>query len=1650
MLMPRRSSSWRHVGCHQSTLPRVGGTTGIGQSVSTTTTTNTGVSSMATTTSQRIEGEYGFFVDAEDDSHQRRRQKVQSVRDIIEKGHPYHSSSRQQQQQERTCDFEFFVAVSFLMGVWLCQVMLPILLAEGTKKVTTQAIRKRDDQEESPKSCLDDKIATTFTGPEPNKWASVKDPTEGASPNRPMRKTSEPNLEIFAKDDNNGQVGNSTVHSSSLAGAVRDETLTRPPRDSDAGGQDQGNTLGNGEGLQPPPATPSPKGEEPEHAADATPTLPFCPLAQSEANGGSESTHKLQCEESAPCLVGSQEVEESSRVEKGTDIDNSTPATPEAPLLLVPVCTDCPEPPTRKLSDPCLNQGEPCRQSCVDSDDTCIGECLLPPGTRSPKGEEPEHAADTPTKTICPLAQPAANSGNESTHEQQPNKSASCLIAPQEVEEASKGEKDTDVDNSIPVMPETPLLPVCTDCPEPPKRKLSNPCLKDMDQREPRQSCTDRDDDGDKFLARPNRRDSLSERGMEPAPDLGQMVGMEEEEDTSQADSVCSSDTGSLHESTGGSASRRCTVPSTSAGNGYHAGDYYEDATVLYAQILGLTAWSSSRPAAQIFDLLHDLSKKFEDAASDLGVKLVKTVTDSYVAVSGVPVAQADHAVRMVLYSRRILQEMVTSVQSLERKLGPGTASLRLKVGISSGPVVAGFVQDPNPEIKLRLCNLLGPTVNVATELNTTSVRHRIHVSSATAELLVKAGKRKWIKKREPLNTTTKSDGDEMDTYWVVFPSLRRNFVKQPQLDSDVLFPRASSEEASVAATDCSPVCPERRNVLGDVENNFIFAVSPISRSANKKRLVDWVLKLLLEQLNRVVEANRRIQKCDEMQSNNLIRRDNAFLENFSDGKVRPLEEVVDAVHLKRQSTVEDDCSFLSGSSPTNAAKVDVASKVGQQLEAMVVRIASHFRDDLPYHNFEKAAYTAMSVQKLLIRCMVSDDSAKIDSLDVGSSHNSQNSVQLYMADIDPLSQFAIFFAALISDIAECGKSNRQLAEEKPHVCEMYGGESVKEQMSTNTGWDILMDPCYKDLQECLFSTEEDLFRFRCLVCNCVLATDHFNGKAQAWRNRRWDKAFHVYCDNLRLHEGDLDLKATVVIEALVQASDISNTLQHWDVYLDWQERLFREKNLAFDAGVCTGSNPVETWYEDELAFLGKHAVPLAKRLAEAKVFGASSSECLNHALNNQKRWSNQGKQLVKDMYDRYCKRREMEIGGFTNNEINTLTVEELSFIMKKLIKKGQNTGTNAVGQNDAAQAWLDALEIYERCPASAEMEDKEILFPIYSGIFAWIRGGKVQQDSQGHFEVNLAQKFVKESMCHPDPIHYMRALSMFAEICGRRGKCTAALAIFKKLAEVYDAESHSSRMAEVYGTDRAAQTFSFSAMWHHHLGNVGQAIEACNYVIQDLMPTQDPTNTLGNWGLLINVMRVLKPQGQALRMREVLDEYVVEAHLKHHGPKKFTPCKSLFKPTKWLLDICHDPSDFVALDEAVDWMIDGDNGNPHDFLDNIHANIGWAASDLAAELCLRLVTQLRTEGKRDQATQRALIKKGLFLARKADMKLKSKEGVVILPLAIDMHTDVFEQLEALAKDEGILQDVPFPPHKGPGLEVRLPPSYLRTPDIPL
>lgn len=65
----------------------------------------------------------------------------------------------------------------------------------------------------------------------------------------------------------------------------------------------------------------------------------------------------------------------------------------------------------------------------------------------------------------------------------------------------------------------------------------------------------------------------------------------------------------------------------------------------------------------------------------------VETIGDCYVAVTGLPDPQPDHAVRMTKFARACIQKFTAVVKRLETQLGPGTSDLRMRFGLHSGPV---------------------------------------------------------------------------------------------------------------------------------------------------------------------------------------------------------------------------------------------------------------------------------------------------------------------------------------------------------------------------------------------------------------------------------------------------------------------------------------------------------------------------------------------------------------------------------------------------------------------------------------------------------------------------------------------------------------------------------------------------------------------------------------------------------------------------------------------------------------------------------------------------------------------------------------------------------------------------------------------------
>jgi class 3 adenylate cyclase len=270
-----------------------------------------------------------------------------------------------------------------------------------------------------------------------------------------------------------------------------------------------------------------------------------------------------------------------------------------------------------------------------------------------------------------------------------------------------------------------------------------------------------------------------------------------------------------------------------------------QECTVLFADISGFTAWSSTREPSQVFTLLETIYHEFDTIAKRRRVFKVETVGDCYVAVAGLPEARKDHAVVMSRFARDCIIRMSHLTRKLEVQLGPDTTELAMRVGLHSGPVTAGVLRGERARFQL-----FGDTVNTASRMESTGRRDSIQISQVTANILVAAGKQHWITARED-KVVAKGKG-ELQTYWL-----------------DVKVTRTK-----VSAAGASEISDEEMKHLEEVlSDSFTPSTSFATQKSlsqvvsdqldirtvegKRQRLIDWNMALLLKQLRLIVASEK-------------------------------------------------------------------------------------------------------------------------------------------------------------------------------------------------------------------------------------------------------------------------------------------------------------------------------------------------------------------------------------------------------------------------------------------------------------------------------------------------------------------------------------------------------------------------------------------------------------------------------------------------------------------------------------------------------------------------------------------------------------------------------------------------------------------------
>ena len=160
---------------------------------------------------------------------------------------------------------------------------------------------------------------------------------------------------------------------------------------------------------------------------------------------------------------------------------------------------------------------------------------------------------------------------------------------------------------------------------------------------------------------------------------------------------------------------------------------------------------------------------------------------------------------------------------------------------------------------------------------------------------------------------------------------------------------------------------------------------------------------------------------------------------------------------------------------------------------------------------------------------------------------------------------------------------------------------------------------------------------------NSVIATDIVDKQLSEVRRKRWEEVFSKQENAVTplLTQDQPDRVATMVIEHLVQASDVAHTMQHWHVFVKWNEKLFHEMYKAYLFGRAS-EDPSKNWYQGELNFFDFYVIPLAKKLVECGLFGPDADELVNYAEENRSEWETRGKNLV----DKFLESARKKFGG--------------------------------------------------------------------------------------------------------------------------------------------------------------------------------------------------------------------------------------------------------------------------------------------------------------------------------------------------------------------------------------------------------------------
>ena len=146
--------------------------------------------------------------------------------------------------------------------------------------------------------------------------------------------------------------------------------------------------------------------------------------------------------------------------------------------------------------------------------------------------------------------------------------------------------------------------------------------------------------------------------------------------------------------------------------------------TVLFADLVGFTALSRRTPPAELVGILNGIFTAFDLIVEKHRLEKIKTIGDAYMLAAGIPLHRDDHAQAVA----DVAIEMITTLNRLNAANG---TELKIRVGINTGPIIAGVIGK-----RKFTYDLWGDTVNLASRMESSGMPGLIHVSDSTYQAL--------------------------------------------------------------------------------------------------------------------------------------------------------------------------------------------------------------------------------------------------------------------------------------------------------------------------------------------------------------------------------------------------------------------------------------------------------------------------------------------------------------------------------------------------------------------------------------------------------------------------------------------------------------------------------------------------------------------------------------------------------------------------------------------------------------------------------------------------------------------------------------------------------------------------------------------------